>query len=537
MVVRVDRPDESFESTAFRTLFEVTPDLLCMTDVHGRVVKANPACIDILGYDPHDLTGTRVWDLAHPDDVAPAVQAMRGLEPGGTVRGFSTRIKGKDGSYRWIEWRAASPDGETIYAAGRDVTERTAAEAALRQSEAKFAAAFRTSPDSVNINRMSDGLFLEINAGFTALTGYTEQDVAGKSSLEIAVWADPADRARLIEGLRARGEFRDLEAMFRRKDGSIVSGLMSASVMEVAGETCIVSITRDISERKRAEEAILALNADLERRVQERTEELEAANQELVTTNEELSRANEELAEANVRLDEATRAKSEFLASMSHELRTPLNSILGFSGTLLGGLAGPLEPEQRKQITMINNSGGHLLVLINGVLDLAKIEAGQAEPVFEEVDCCALIEEVRDKISPLAEAKGLELRYACASRGPFIRTDRTKVEQILINLAGNAVKFTDEGRVTIAVTATDDEATFVVEDTGRGVASEDADVIFEEFYQVSAPDGGKTTGTGLGLAVSRRLAAVLGGVVELTSSSDAGSTFTLRLPLGAPDRS
>jgi signal transduction histidine kinase len=281
------------------------------------------------------------------------------------------------------------------------------------------------------------------------------------------------------------------------------------------------------------------LNRDLELRVQKRTEEYESANEELIAANEELAgvneeltSTNEELADTNTRLDEATRAKSEFLASMSHELRTPLNfSILGFSGMLAMGLAGPLNAEQNKQVSMINTSGKHLLALINQVLDLAKVEAGETDVSLEDVDVAAVVTGLGETIRPLAESKGLEVRIQCPAELSHISTDRMRLEQILLNLLGNAVKFTDAGYVGLAVREGDDSVVVDIEDTGRGISKKDMGRIFEEFFQVSAPGATKTVGTGLGLGLSRKLAEMLGGDIGVESELGRGSTFSLRLPL------
>jgi PAS domain S-box-containing protein len=348
----------------FDAFFYIALDPFCIADTAGHFLRVNPAWEGVLGYSVEELEGSLYLDRVHPDDVASTQDVMGRLMERGSVLGFVNRLRARDGSYRWIEWQSNSPDGHLVYAAARDITDARAAEEALRLSEEKFATAFRTSPDAVNINRLADGLFLEINEGFTNLTGYTAEDVTDRTSLELDVWDDPADRARLVAGLRDLGRVDNLEARFRYKDGSVKTGLMSARIIQVDGETCILSVTRDISERKVAQDAIVALNEELEGRVQERTEQLASANEELTSLNEELTSLNvdqkcliEELEETNRRLDEATRAKSEFLASMSHELRTPLNSILGFSGTLLAGMAEPLEEEQRKQVGMINSAG------------------------------------------------------------------------------------------------------------------------------------------------------------------------------------
>lgn len=400
-----------------------------------------------------------------------------------------------------------------------EIVERAATEESLRLSERKFSTAFHTSPDAVNINRLSDGLFLEANEGFTRLTGYTREDVRNRSSQDIEIWADSGDRERLVEGLRSNGVVNNFEARFRRKDDSVTIALMSAQVIDVEGERCILSVTRDIAERKQAEEEILRLNQSLEERVQERTEELTATN--------------EELTEANTRLDDATHAKSDFLASMSHELRTPLNSIIGFSDILAKGLAGPLEPEQEKQVRMIHSSGKHLLELVNEVLDLTAVEAGRMKIERTSLDISVVVQSVVELLAPLAAQKNLDLHWEVAPEATSLVSDRTRLEQVIFNILGNAIKFTECGGVGIGVVRADDEVVFVFSDTGRGIAENDLGRVFEEFYQVERQDIAKSEGTGLGLTVSKRLVELLYGTIEVESTPGIGSTFRVRLPLNA----
>jgi PAS domain S-box-containing protein len=289
-------------------------------------------------------------------------------------------------------------------------------------------------------------------------------------------------------------------------------------------------LARDVTERKAAAEALRVHAEQLEQLVDERTAALAALNEELQSTNEELNRlneslesanaqfagANEELQAANEALDEATHAKSEFLASMSHELRTPLNSIIGYSGILLQGLAGDTNDEQKKQLEMVSTSGKHLLALINQILDLAKVESGQLEFHPASFDVAALVSEVGEVF------EGAESMFS----------DRMAVEQILINLVGNAVKFTVEGRVSLRATRDESDIVFEVSDTGCGVSAGEMERIFMEFYQSSVSSAKPVGGTGLGLSVSRRLAEALGGGIEADSEVGVGSTFRVRLPVG-----
>jgi signal transduction histidine kinase len=229
--------------------------------------------------------------------------------------------------------------------------------------------------------------------------------------------------------------------------------------------------------------------------------------------------------------EEANRQKSQFLSNMSHELRTPLNAIIGFTGTLLMKLPGPLNSEQEKQLGTVQASGRHLLSLINDLLDLAKIESGKAQLNLERVTCQAVLEEVAATLRPMAESKGLELALAKPERDVAIRTDRRALSQIVINLANNGIKFTERGSVQLGLTERVENgrrfAEISVTDTGIGIREEDQNKLFRAFEQMEP--GQRNQGTGLGLHLSQKLATLLGGSIAVRSVYGKGSTFVLRL--------
>ena len=238
-----------------------------------------------------------------------------------------------------------------------------------------------------------------------------------------------------------------------------------------------------------------------------------------------------ELAVAKERAEESDRLKSAFLATMSHELRTPLNSIIGFTGIILQELAGPLNGEQTKQLAMVQSSARHLLALINDVLDISKIEAGQLEIRAERFDLPAALEKVAALVKPLVDRKGLALRVVLSPNvGPVI-SDRLRVEQVLLNLLNNAVKFTERGEITLTVETGPGSLRISVADTGIGIKPEDMENIFQPFRQVDSGLTRQHEGTGLGLTICRRLAGLLGGEISAKSTWGEGSVFTFVLPL------
>ena len=239
-----------------------------------------------------------------------------------------------------------------------------------------------------------------------------------------------------------------------------------------------------------------------------------------------------ELADALASLEAATEAKDRFLAAMSHELRTPLNSIIGFTDIILRGHAGLITEEQRRQLSMVHRSGKQLLELVNDVLDLSRIEAGHVSVHAEEFAIEPLARSLIESLTPIAEQKNLVMSLVVDESTPqTVYSDPGKVQQILLNLLSNALKFTEQGSVTMELAGGRDSVRIAVRDTGMGVPRRDYDKIFDRFHQVDTPRLGKAPGTGLGLAICRNLASVLGGTITLESEEGVGSVFALTLPL------
>ena len=269
-----------------------------------------------------------------------------------------------------------------------------------------------------------------------------------------------------------------------------------------------------------ADQAVIAINNT------ELFEEVETRTQALAQTVGELEEKSRQLAEAS-------RHKSQFLANMSHELRTPLNSVLGFTEMLADGLYGELPEKVKVTLGRIQSNGRHLLGLINDVLDLSKIEAGQLTLAMEDYSIGQIVKAVVATTEPLARAKGLRLSATVADGLPFGHGDERRISQVLLNLAGNAVKFTDRGSIDITAMTREGHFEILVRDTGPGIAPEHQQRIFEEFQQIDGSSTRQKGGTGLGLAISKRIVELHGGRIDLDSLVGAGSTFRVRLPVKA----
>ncbi len=362
---------------------------------------------------------------------------------------------------------------------------------------AKFRDLLESVPDGiVMVNPL--GRIVLANTQLERLFGYQPGELIG-SSVEVLLperlhAAHVQHRSSYFAQPRPRAMGAGLDLYGRRRDGSEFPVEISLSPLQMPEGTFAMSAVRDITERRCIERS---------------------------------------LHEKNLELEKAAAAKNRFLATMSHELRTPLNAIIGFTGTLLMKLPGPLTPEQEKQLTTIQTSGRHLLSLINDLLDLARIESGRVELTLRAVSCQEVVAEVAATLEPLATKKGLAFDVRVPVEDVVVQSDHRTLSQIVINLANNAIKYTDHGQVVMTLERTALpgrwQTVIRVEDTGCGIRPEDQARLFQAFEQLDSASTRRYEGTGLGLHVSQRLASLLGGRIQFQSEFGRGSTFALVL--------
>jgi two-component system sensor histidine kinase/response regulator len=381
---------------------------------------------------------------------------------------------------------------------------RKSAEESLWQKTEELDQFFSVSLDLLCIAN-TDGYFLRLNPAWERILGYSREELTARRFFDFVHHDDLAGTRKAVSTLASQEQVIHFENRYRCKDGTYRWLEWTAAPTG----NLIFAAARDVTERKRAEEELEEHREHLEDLVTQRTAEL---------------------AEAKERAESADRLKSVFLATMSHELRTPLNSIIGFSGILQQELAGPLNQEQKKQLGMVRDSSKHLLDLINDVLDISKIEAGQLPVAMESFDLRKVIEKVIQTVRPLAEKKGLIFEVVIAPDAAEITSDRRRVEQILLNLLSNAIKFTETGSVRTECMLGEGEVLVRVADTGIGIKESDMVFLFKPFRQIDAHIDRRHGGTGLGLSICWKLAEMLGGKIRAESEWGKGSVFSFTLP-------
>ena len=386
--------------------------------------------------------------------------------------------------------------------------------AALRESEMKFRSVAQSATDAI-VSADDHGKVIAWNKSAQTIFGYDEEEILGQSLTVLIPEQYQEAHQRGLQRMRGGGERhilgKTIELVGVRKDRTQFSLELSLSMWKTEAGTFYTGIIRDITERKRAEQALQALALSLEEKVKERTAELEIARDQALV---------------------ATRLKSEFLASMSHELRTPLNAVIGFSDVLSEKMFGDLNSKQEEYVLDILSSGRHLLSLINDILDISKVEAGRMELELSTFNVSALLESTLALVRERAKGNGIHLTIAIDPECGQFTADERKVKQVLLNLLSNAVKFTPRGgQVSLKASLIDNSMNISVTDTGVGIAPEDQQKVFEEFYQAGGDSSRKREGTGLGLALAKRYIELHGGHIQVRSAIGHGSTFTFSLPL------
>jgi len=489
---------EELAGQMFVSLVENSTDLSGISTLDGEVFYLNPAGREMLGIDdsPRPLR-IRIQDFAKSEHLGKLEDLLATLCRTGSWTGEMRAINFRTGLPIPIETHAFlvrdPANGKPIAMASisRDLTERKQAESALRLSEEKFAKAFRISPDAVNINRLADGKYIDANEGFLRAMGYVREEVIGRTSLELNIWDRPEDRSAFVRRLQKDGEVRNLEVKFRRKDGGIVVGLISSRPIDVDGEQCILSITRDITERTRLD--------------------------------------------AQMRQSQKMEAVGRLAGGIAHDFNNLLTAIIGYSDVLLSRRT-PEDPPA-EELRAIREAGESAAALTRQLLAFSRKQVLDLRPT-------ALNELVSQTEAMLRRVIGANIALNTRLDPDLwtVRADGNQIQQVLLNLAINARDAMPAGGTltigtrnallgeSVSARPSDCPAgpyvVLSVSDTGHGMDADTAGRIFEPFFTTK----GVGKGTGLGLSMAHGIVRQSGGYIEVATAMDRGTTFHVHLP-------
>ncbi len=481
-------------------------DVICTVDGDGKFVHVSDACLPMWGYAPEELVGRSYSDLVHPDDAARTAHAAAEIKDGLHTRSFKNRYIRKDGSNVHVMWSSRwSEEQQMLFAVARDVTDSYFAEEALRASVERTRLVVATAHDAF-IGLDAAGVVTDWNPQAEQTFGWSSAEAMGRPVSELIVPAHLREmQARGLSDFLRTGAAavlnQRIELPALTKGGSEILVEITVSPIRIADTYIFSAFARDITARKKAEK---------------------------------------ELQDAKEAAEAATLAKSEFLANMSHEIRTPMNGVLGLTSLLLNT---SLIPQQREYLGLIKSSADSLMRLLNDILDLSKLEAGKMNLESAEFDLRESLGNTLKLFSAAVHEKKLELSSHVAANIPAILVgDQVRLEQIVLNLVGNAIKFTRQGEVIVRVMQEQRDETgimlrFSVTDTGIGISQQKQASIFNAFSQADSSTTREYGGSGLGLTIVSQLLSLMGGSIWMESQPGKGSSFFFSVRLGrAPER-
>lgn len=484
------------------TFYQAAVGMVHVDMSNGKFLRANKAICDLLGYSEEEFCNKTIADITHPDDIQGDLSHSKRMIDGDiSTFALEKRLLRKDGSQVWIRLTAASvthdAEGQVKYgfAVCEDITSIKQAEQALQESEARFKSMADSTPVAIFIMD-AEARTTYVNKDWRDYTGLSFEELLGTGWQELIHSDDLTSYKDLLYQAVVLQESFQYEVRIRQADGRygwfLITGIPRyAPDGEFLGH---IGTSIDITPRKLVEQS-------LER--------------------------------ARFQADEANRKKSEFLSFMSHELRTPLNTILGYSQMLGMGVVGPISASQKEYVDYVISAGEHLLKIVSDLLDVAKIEADKMSLYLERVELAPLVDNINMMVAGMAGFKNITLNFDLSPDVHFIEVDPSRFKQILINLISNAIKFNkQDGTVSVRFKLAEDRQWFIaeIEDTGIGIPPHQASRLFTKFSQTDATASLNHEGAGLGLALTKELIELHGGVISVTSALDQGTTFTVKMP-------
>jgi len=513
-----------------QTMFDSANDAITLIDLNGNIVEANDNALQILGLDSRDeLLGKSNIQFVAPKDRETAIRDIQHVLQQGSVQGVQYSALRKDGSEAPVELNASLLKGEDGNPTGiigviRDITERKRMEEVVQASRRRYRDLADLLPQTV-YEMDVNGYFTFTNREGLRSHGYTPEDITEPmNAVQVFIPEERDSVSRNIQRILDGEELGGVEYTALRKDGSTYPVITyAAPIIQGDNTVGLRGVTIDITERK-----------EMEHQLQEKNEQLDAQNEELQSQADELTAQKQELEEKTSEVERANQLKSEFLANMSHELRTPLNVITGFSELMADEVPGAINEEQRQCLSDILISSKNLLKLINGVLDLSKIESGRIALKLEQVALPEVVDSLSRAMMPIVTQRQQSLDVEIEEGLPLIYTDADKLGQVLLNLVENASKYTPNGgKLRVRAVRDGDWCQVSVIDDGVGIKKEDRERVFEPFCRLDEPQNRDKSGTGLGLALVKEIVEKYGGRIWVESEYGQGSQFIFTLPLAA----
>lgn len=492
----------------FSTIFNSSPSAISISELEsGIMVDINQSHSLLYGFSKEELVGKTVVETGIFKDFIPRDQIIALIKKNGTIRNFEATARTKNGNQIHILISADIihlAKKEYLLVASIDITANRNAMEELQRSEERFAKAFRASPVALSISTMKEGRMIEVNNGFLELFGYSLDEVIGRTSGDLNMYPNSKERSNTIAQLREQGFIRNKELVCNTKHNAKIHVIFSMEMIELYGESCVITTALDITDKKKAEDKLKSYTDLLEQKVTERTLELTHALE---------------------REKEVSDMKSRFVSIASHEFRTPLSTILS-STYLLEQLKD--SEDQAKHFNRIRSAVKNLTFILTEFLSLDKLEQKKVTVEPEVFDLDTLASEILDEVR-IAYHLSLPVNYIHTGTR-FIFQDKRIIRNILLNLLSNAAKYSPKDKIiTLTTEVSDKQLTIQVIDEGIGIPLEDQKYIFTKFFR--AHNASYVQGTGLGLSITKKYVELLGGSIGFQSSPQSGTQFTTVFPI------